>query len=91
MAKRIDANHGAVVVALRRLGWHVVPTFEQGGGFPDLLCAKAGRLVQIEVKDGSKPPSARKLTPDEQRYHSQMELAGCPVVVIERIEQIERL
>jgi hypothetical protein len=30
---------------------------------------KRGRNYLIEIKDGSKPPSKRKLTSDEQEWH----------------------
>jgi hypothetical protein len=35
---------------------------------PDLLVGYGGLCLPVEVKDGSKPPSARKLTPDEERF-----------------------
>lgn len=62
--KRRDANEPEIVEALRRCGagvWRLdTPA--------DLLVGFRGRFVTMEVKDGSKPPSARKLTPDEQAY-----------------------
>lgn len=40
-----------------------------GKGCPDLLVGFGGRNLLMEVKDGEKPPSARKLTPDEAQWH----------------------
>jgi hypothetical protein len=36
---------------------------------PDLLVGYRNKTALIEVKDGSKPPSARQLTPDQQKWH----------------------
>lgn len=91
MAKRVDANHWEVFAALRRLGWCVISTADLGGGFPDLVAAKAGVLRLIEVKDGKKKPSARKLTPHEAVYHADMAAAGCPVLIIESVEDVLNL
>lgn len=85
--KRVDANHAAIREALRKAGWTVEDTSRVGGGFADLLIGKHGRLLMVEVKDGTKPPSARKLTPDEQAFAERWKAAGVPVVVIENIEQ----
>lgn len=67
-ARRVDANHAEIVAAFRQLGYSVADTSRLGNGFPDLVVAKAGRTVLVEVKDGAKPPSARKLTEDEQTF-----------------------
>jgi len=65
-ARRVDSNQAAIVALLRALGCVVEVTSDVGRGFPDLVVkTKRGRVLLIEVKDGSKPPSARKLTADE--------------------------
>lgn len=91
MPKRVDANHWEIFSLLKKLGWCVISTAELGGGFPDLVAAKAGVLKLIEVKDGKKRPSARKLTPHEAAYHRDMAAAGCPIVVVESIDQVIEL
>jgi hypothetical protein len=62
--RRIDANQPEIVKAFRQLGCEVAITSNLGHGFPDLIVGKPKRqkVVLVEVKDGSKPPSARKLT-----------------------------
>lgn len=65
MPKRIDANQPAVVNAFRSLGCHVALTHEVGKGFPDIVVSWNGFTVLVEIKDGSKPPSKRKLTQQE--------------------------
>lgn len=67
-AARKDANHNDIQDAFVRLGWSVADTSRLGDGFPDLVAAKHGETVLVEVKDGSKPPSARKLTDDELAF-----------------------
>ena len=68
-ASRVDANQDEIVQALRGIGCSVQLLHTVGKGCPDLLCGYRGRNVLLEVKDGSKPPSKRKLTPDEQEWH----------------------
>ena len=67
---RIDANQGEIVAYLRRIGASVQVLSAVGHGCPDLLVGFRGRNVLLEVKDGGKPPSKRKLTPDEQEWHA---------------------
>lgn len=67
-AKRTDANQTKIVSQLRQLGFSVAITSMVGDGFPDLVVAKANKTCLIELKDGSKPPSQRKLTPDEIKF-----------------------
>jgi hypothetical protein len=58
-AKRIDANQPAIVDALERIGASVYILSKP----LDLLVGYQGRNWLVEIKDGSKPPSARHLTP----------------------------
>lgn len=66
---RIDANQPEVVKAFRRCGFTVAHTHMVGNGFPDLVVARHGWTALIEIKDQSKSPSRRKLTPDEAEFH----------------------
>ena len=68
-AAKVDANQPAIVAALRRAGASVTPLHMVGNGCPDLAVGYRGENHMLEVKDGAKPPSARKLTPDEADWH----------------------
>lgn len=68
-AARVDANQKEIVLALRKAGYSVTPVHTVGDGFPDLAVGKYGRTWLVEIKDGAKPPSKRKLTPDEEKWH----------------------
>jgi hypothetical protein len=85
-AARVDDNHPAIVRALRATGCMVQSLAMVGDGCPDLLVMRAGTIKLLEVKDGSKVPSARKLTPQESRWHQQAHLHGVPVYVVESID-----
>lgn len=69
-AARVDANQNQVIAALRRVGATVEPIHMLGKGRPDLLVGFRGQNYLLELKDGSKPPSARRLTPDEERWRA---------------------
>ena len=70
-AAKVDANQAAIVEALRACGASVQSLAAVGKGVPDLLVGLRTRNYLIEVKDGSKPPSARKLTPDQVQWHTK--------------------
>ena len=67
---RVDRNQPEIVSAFRSLGWVVAHTHMVGGGFPDIVCSKGGITILVEIKDGLKPPSARKLTVPEEEFHA---------------------
>lgn len=70
MPKRVDANQKDLVELLRALGASVQPLHTVGKGTPDALIGYKGRNLLAEIKNPEMPPSARKLTPDEKRWHS---------------------
>lgn len=65
---RTDANQQDVIDAMRKLGASVQPLHRVGQGCPDLLVGYRQQNLLMEVKDGSKPPSDRRLTPDQSRW-----------------------
>lgn len=67
-AGKVDANQAEIVHALRRLGCTVMSIASVGRGCPDLVVGVRGRNVLLEVKDGRRPPSDRKLTPAEREW-----------------------
>ena len=79
-AAKTDANQGAIVAALRSAGVSVQPLHQEGAGVPDLLCGYRGQTYLVEIKDGSKPPSARRLTPRQVEWQSAWR--GLPVDVV---------
>lgn len=68
-AARVDENQAEIVQALRAAGASVQSLAAVGQGVPDLLVGHRQVTFLLEVKDGRKPPSARKLTPDEAAWH----------------------
>lgn len=64
-AARVDANQVDLVSALRALGCSVQSLAGMGDGVPDLLVGYGARNVLLEVKDGEKVESRRRLTKDE--------------------------
>lgn len=63
-----DANHGEISEVFRSLGFTVLDISAVGGGCPDIVVGRRGYNWLIEIKDGSKPPSARKRTVDELTF-----------------------
>jgi len=83
-AANLDGNHVAIVDALRAVGATVTSTASLGGGFVDLVVGYRGANYLLEVKDGSLPPSRRKLTPREQAFHDGWR---GQTAVVETVEQ----
>ncbi|MDQ7262239.1 hypothetical protein NM680_10580 [Paracoccus sp. PS-1] len=68
-AAKADRNQSEIVAALRAVGASVQPLHAVGQGCPDLLVGFRGQCFAIEVKDGLLPPSDRKLTPAQIKWH----------------------
>jgi Holliday junction resolvase len=83
-ANRIDANQNQIVDALRKVG-AVVRIISQGDGIPDLLVGYKGYTILMEVKDGDKVPSARKLTEAEQKFFDDWR--GGMLAVVNSVEE----
>ncbi len=71
MPKKADANQPAIVKAIRKMGASVQHLHTVGQGCPDIMIGLNGYNYLAELKDGDKPPSARKLTSDERDWHRQ--------------------
>lgn len=84
-AAKVDRNQAEIVQALRKVGASVQSLAAVGEGVPDLLVGWRGMNLLIEVKDGNKPPSGRKLTPDQEAWHDAW--AGRPVFVVTCVDQ----
>ncbi|WP_116328100.1 hypothetical protein [Cupriavidus phytorum] len=83
-AAKVDANQAEIVEALRKIGATVQPLHAVGQGCPDLLVGWRGMNTILELKDGRKPPSARKLTEDQEKWHANWR---GQVAVVETVEQ----
>lgn len=88
---KVDRNHAEIVEALRVKGWSVISLAPLGRGVPDLLirrelplcvdCLCDAEMYLVEIKDGSKPPSARKLTKAEAEFHKRW-----PVTILRSVD-----
>lgn len=87
--KKVDSNQTRVVKALRDLGATVQHLHAVGKGCPDLLVGYKGSNYLLEVKDGGKPESQRKLTPDQVIWHydwkGQVAIVTNPQEAIDKI------
>lgn len=69
-AKKIDRNQPELVEQIRKIpGATVTHTHELGNGMVDIIVGYRKKNFLLEIKDPLKPPSARKLTEDEEKFH----------------------
>lgn len=70
MIKRTDANQKLLVNQLRKIpNVSVFTTHTIGKGFPDVVIGYKGFNYLIEIKDGEKSKSQKKLTEAEELFH----------------------
>ena len=86
-AARADANQPQIVDILRQVGATVQHLHTLGEGCPDILVGYQGANYLMEIKDGQKSPSKRKLTDDEQEWH--LIWRGQVAIVKDEVEALE--
>lgn len=86
-AAKKDDNHQQIVKAFKKRGWSVLDT-AQLKNCVDLVVAKNGYTVMVEVKDGAKPPSARKLTIGELKFKQSW---NGPYFLVLSVDDVELL
>ncbi len=69
-----DTNHNELVNHFREFGLSVLIIADLANCC-DIVIALHGRTIMIEIKDGKKPPSARKLTSGEIAFKESWK--GC--------------
>ena len=83
-AAKVDANQTEIVNALRQVGASVQSLASTGKGCPDLLVGFRGVNWLLEIKDGRKVRSARKLTEDQVVWHQTWR---GKVYIVESVDQ----
>jgi hypothetical protein len=68
--KRVDTNHSEIVKGLRSIGATVQSLADVGKGCPDILVGVQGKNFALEIKDGAKTASRRKLTIAEEEWQA---------------------
>lgn len=84
-AAKIDSNQPQIVKALRRSGAFVILTSQLKNAF-DLLVIYRGIIYIVEVKDGEKVKSKRKLTEGELLCQYGVESHGAKYHIIESVD-----
>lgn len=69
-------------------GVSVVSIHVRGDGVPDLIVGHRKRNYLLEVKDPSKPPSKRRLTPDEEIFHKMW---NGQIAVVHTLEDVLKI
>ncbi len=87
-AAKIDDNQKEIVKTFRAYGCSVKSLAAVGEGFPDLCIGYMGKNWLVEVKDGSKPPSKRALTPQQQMVHAMWDGT---IYIVESVEDVMQL
>lgn len=83
-AAKVDANHGVIREAYKAHGFSVLDIY-QLKECADIVVAKYGICDVVEVKDGRKVPSKRRLTEGEIKFHQSW---NAKVWVVESVEDV---
>ena len=82
MPNRTDANQADIVKKIRALGGEWVDCTDAPKAGFDGVTLWRGRSLITEIKDGSKPPSERRLTKNEEKTKAKCELRGVPYLIL---------
>jgi hypothetical protein len=83
-AARTDANQAELVKALHKVGGLWIPI-----GYPfDGLAGFGGRWIAIEIKDGAKVASKRKLKPSQVEFFRDCAAYRLPAAKVESVDEL---
>ena len=85
-AAKVDANHSEIIGTLRAAGISVFDASAIGRGFPDIIGSYGGRCFLVEIKDGAKYPSQRRLTPQQEAFRATWQ---SPIAILETVAQAQ--
>jgi len=87
--KKTDANHKEIMDGCRMVpSLSVFSTHMVGKGFPDIVIGYKGINYLVEIKDGKKMKSQKKLTDDEIKFHGSW---NGQIIVAENLDDILRM
>ena len=89
-AARVDDNQSEIVAAFRKLGWYVL-IISQLKNCCDIIVSRNGRTIAVEIKDGSKPKSAQKLSEGELKFKTEWQGEYRLVSCLDDIPGVDRL
>lgn len=89
-AARVDSNQSEIVAAFRKMGCSVL-IISQLKNCADLVISNGPATVVVEVKDGTLPLSARKLTAGEERFRQEWKGAYCVVESLQDAADLVRV
>lgn len=87
---RKDRNHTEIERGLEAAGWGFLD-LSQSGLSIDGIAVKENRFVVLEIKDGRLPPSARKLSPKEEKRHQWFKSHGVHVHTVTCVADLASL
>ena len=86
-AAKVDANSAEIISAFRKLGCSVLPMHTLKNAC-DCAVGLNGKTVLVEIKDGKKPPSQKRLTAGESKFHAEWKGA---IFIVYDIEDVINL
>ena len=84
---RVDANQKDIVACFRKLGWYVKHVHDVKS-MCDILILRRSVVVAVEIKDGRKPKSKRKLTEGEERFRDAWRAHGGNWELVECLDDV---
>lgn len=87
-ASKVDVNQKEIVNFIRNYGASVLITSQLKNAF-DILVGYNGFNIIMEIKDGLKPPSQRKLTKGEQQFKDTWQ--GGKYHIVKNIIEVEQV
>ena len=96
-----DENHATIKAAFEAYGCFVIDISDSRTLGCDLIVYRENAFmfgyravsdcIAIEIKDGSKPPSARKLKPSEEKFRDRCRAKRMPWQLVESVEDVKKL